>query len=167
MSFDPSSISNAILITAAFTSAFLAALWLSLIFWTYRDIHNRTQDTLVVILAVMIVAILSLPGILIYLILRPPLSTEEEYQRTLEEEALLQSIEDISYCPSCGFRIQNDWIICPQCHNKLKKSCKKCQKLIELSWDICPYCAAQSENLESPTNPMDKALQSLSFETEE
>ena len=55
----------------AFFGAFLAALWLSLIFWTLRDIRSRSHDKLVHILAAILVAVLNLPGIIIYLILRP------------------------------------------------------------------------------------------------
>ena len=102
MTFDPSFLSNFMLILTAWGGAFLAALWLSLIVWTYRDIRQRARDPLGRILAVLVVAVLFLPGIVIYLILRPLKTLEDEYQHTLEEEALLQSIEDIPLCPGCG-----------------------------------------------------------------
>ncbi len=51
----------------------------------------------------------------------PPRTLEEEYQRTLEEEALLQSIEDQAVCPGCERRIREDWIVCPTCQTKLRK----------------------------------------------
>ncbi len=57
--------------------------------WTYRDIRSRLRDPLIRVLAVLIVALLFLPGIVVYLILRPQRTLEEEYQHTLEEEALL------------------------------------------------------------------------------
>ena len=38
--------------------------------------------------------VLFIPGVLIYLLLRPPRTLEEEYLVTLEEEALLRAIED-------------------------------------------------------------------------
>ena len=71
MLFDPSSLSNLMLILTAWGAAFIAALWLSLVFWTYRDIRSRARDPLARILAVLVVAVLFLPGIIIYLILRP------------------------------------------------------------------------------------------------
>ncbi|MCJ7701110.1 MAG: hypothetical protein MUO62_05970, partial [Anaerolineales bacterium] len=88
MTFDTSFLSNFMLILTAWGGAFLAALWLSLIVWTYRDIRSRARDPLGRILAVLVVAVLFLPGILIYLILRPQRTLEDEYQNTLEEEAL-------------------------------------------------------------------------------
>lgn len=142
MTLNPAFLSNYILIATAFAGAFTAALWLSLIIWTYRDIKSRARDPLLRILAALIVAILFLPGVLIYLILRPPRTLEEEYERSLEEEALLQTIEDSSLCPGCSRHVREDWIACPNCHTKLKKTCPHCGRLIELSWNLCPYCAS-------------------------
>lgn len=142
MVFDPTNISNFILILSGFGGAFIAALWLSLVIWTYRDIKSRARDNLINILATLIVALLSLPGLLIYLVLRPQLTLEEEYQRSLEEEALLQAVENQSLCPGCERNIKEDWQICPNCHTRLKKRCLHCDKLMDLPWNVCPYCGA-------------------------
>ena len=82
MILDPTFVSNLILVLTGFGGAFLAALWISLVIWTYRDIRTRARDPLVQTLATLLVAVLNLPGILVYLILRPPRTLEEEYQRT-------------------------------------------------------------------------------------
>ncbi len=96
-----------------FAAAFLAALWLSLIFWVFRDIRSRSRDPFMRILAVIIVALLSLPGVLVYLILRPTRTLEEDYQHTLEEEALLQRLEAATLCPGCSRHVQKDWVASP------------------------------------------------------
>jgi len=140
MIFDPTLLSSVLLIATAFGGAFLAALWLALVVWTWRDIRSRARDPLAQVLAVLVVAALNLPGVLVYLILRPAHTLEEEYQRTLEEESLLASIEDQALCPGCERRVKEDWQVCPNCHTKLKKSCQACGKLMELPWNICPYC---------------------------
>jgi hypothetical protein len=140
MDLDISTLNNLTLILTAFSAAFVAALWLSLIIWTLRDIKTRTKDILFHILSMLIVAVLFLPGIVIYLILRPAHTIEEEYQKSLEEEALLQSIEENPLCPGCNRRIKENWIACPSCHTKLKKKCESCGALVELPWNLCPYC---------------------------
>jgi RNA polymerase subunit RPABC4/transcription elongation factor Spt4 len=140
MSFDPTFLNSSVLVLVAFGGAFLAALWLALIVWTWRDIRSRARDPLAQVLAVLEVAVLNLPGVLVYLILRPAHTLEEEYQRTLEEEALLASIEDQTLCPGCERRVRDDWQVCPNCHTRLKKPCPHCSKLMELPWNICPYC---------------------------
>ncbi|MFN3307967.1 MAG: zinc ribbon domain-containing protein [Anaerolineales bacterium] len=132
---------NLILILSAWGGAFLAALWFSLVIWTYRDIRQRTRDRLARILAILVVTVLFLPGMVIYWILRPPRTLEDEYQQTLEEEALLQSLEEAVLCPGCGRKTEADWMVCPSCHTKLRKQCHQCGRLLELAWNICPYCA--------------------------
>jgi Double zinc ribbon len=158
MIFDPASMSNFVLIMTAWGGAFIAALWLSLVIWTYRDIRRRARDPLARILAVLVVAVLFLPGIVVYLILRPPHTLEEEYQHTLEEEALLQAIEDASLCPGCGRRIKENWIVCPGCHTKLKKNCHQCGKLMELPWNLCPYCGTPAPGMRRESMTLEEAL---------
>ena len=53
MNFDPTSLSNFMLLLVTWGALFLAALWLSLIIWTYRDIRARARDPLGRILAVL------------------------------------------------------------------------------------------------------------------
>ncbi|RME89779.1 MAG: zinc ribbon domain-containing protein [Anaerolineae bacterium] len=161
MTFDPSSLSNLMLILTGFGGAFLVALWVSLVIWTYRDIRARARDPLVHVLSALLVAVLNLPGILVYLILRPPRTLEEEYQRTLEEEALLQALEEMPLCPGCERRVKEDWIVCPHCHTKLRKVCHKCGKLMELPWNICPYCGEPEPGVRREGISMDEALREL------
>ena len=161
MNFDPSALGDFLLILTAWAAAFIVALWLSLIFWTYRDIKARARDPLSRILAVLVVAVLFLPGILIYLTLRPAQTLEEEYQQTLEEEALLQAIEESPLCPGCGRRIKDNWTICPNCHTKLRKNCHHCGKLMELPWNICPYCGTPAPGMRREHLTLDEALRPL------
>lgn len=165
MSFDPEFLSNLLLILTGFGGAFLAALWVALVVWTYRDIRNRARDRLVHILAPLLVAVLNLPGVLVYLILRPQRTLEEEYQRTLEEEALLQEIEDQLLCPGCERRVKDEWQVCPNCQTKLRKACHACGKLMELPWNICPYCATPIPGIRREGMTMDEALRGLPIET--
>jgi len=160
MSLDPTVLKQLSLVATGFSVAFVAALWLSLIFWAFRDIRKRSRDPFMRILAVIIVAVLFLPGILIYLILRPSRTLEEEYQQSLEEEALLQTIEDASICPGCNRRIESAWLACPNCHTLLKKKCKTCGKVIALPWNLCPYCATPVEGVqkEQVTPPAEEQL---------
>lgn len=167
MPFDPSALSNFLLFLTAWGGAFLAALWLSLVIWTYRDVRGRTRDRLARILAVLVVAVLFLPGVVVYLILRPPRTLEEDYQHTLEEEALLQAIEDSSLCPGCGRRVRENWVVCPGCHTRLKKNCHQCGNLMELPWNLCPYCAAPAPGMRREGVTVEEALRSISVNGDE
>ncbi len=118
-----------------------AAAWLAMIIWTFRDMRARSRDLLAQVVVAAMVAVLTIPGLFIYLFLRPRETLAEAYERSLEEEALLQEIEEKPSCPGCRQRVHADWQVCPQCHTRLKKACTRCGKMLELSWDICPYCA--------------------------
>jgi RNA polymerase subunit RPABC4/transcription elongation factor Spt4 len=120
------------------------------------------------ILSALLVAVLNVPGVLVYLILRPQRTLEEEYQRTLEEEALLQALEDLPLCPGCERRVKDDWQVCPNCHTKLKKSCNECGQLMELPWNICPYCGASAPGMRHDTAvSMEAALKELGISDED
>ena len=144
-------ITDILLILIAFMGAFLAALWLSMVIWAFRDIRSRTRDIFAQILAALVVAILNLPGLLIYYILRPPETLAEAYTRSLEEEALLQGIEEADRCPGCGQRTLPEYIVCPTCHTKLKKACVHCGRGLQLRWTVCPYCGTAAVAAASPT----------------
>lgn len=163
MSFEPGFLNNLFLGLTAWGAAFLAAFWLSLIFWTYRDIKGRGKDPLIRLLAVLLVAVLFLPGIVVYLIMRPQQTLEEEYQQTLEEEALLRAIEETPHCPGCGRQTQPDWLVCPHCHTKQKKPCHHCGELMELAWNLCPYCGTPAPGMRREDVSLDEALQPISL----
>ncbi len=141
MPIDISALSETVLWTVTFVGAFLAALWLSLVIWTFRDMRARSRDILAQVMAALVVAVLLLPGLLIYLILRPPKTLAEQYEQSLEEEALLQEIEERRVCPGCNRQVDEAWQICPNCLTRLKKPCVSCERLIDLAWTVCPYCA--------------------------
>ena len=166
MTFDPTLFSNMFLVLTGFGGAFLVALWVALIIWTYRDIRTRSRDPLLQALAALLVAVLNIPGVLVYLILRQPRTLEEEYQRTLEEEALLQALEDLPLCPGCERRVKDEWQVCPNCHTKLKKNCHNCGKLMELPWNICPYCGTPAPGMRLESTSMDEALRNLKLDEE-
>jgi RNA polymerase subunit RPABC4/transcription elongation factor Spt4 len=126
----------------ALFGAFFLAFWVSLVIWTFRDVRSRSRDIFAQLLATLMVMVFNLPGLLFYFILRPQETLVEAYERSLEEEALLQDIEERLVCPGCKRKTQPDFIICPDCHTRLKKSCPNCRRLLHLKWNICPYCGA-------------------------
>ena len=155
---DPAALSNLMLILSAWGGAFLIALWVGLIFWTFRDVRSRTTDNLMRVLGVLVSGILFLPGVLIYLIIRPARTLEEEYQQTLEEEALLQAIESSHHCPGCSRRVKENWAVCPDCQTRIRKTCHHCTKLIELHWNVCPFCSTPVPGMRKEGLGIDEAL---------
>jgi RNA polymerase subunit RPABC4/transcription elongation factor Spt4 len=140
LSVDLQQFSGVLLGVVAILAAIGTALWISMIIWTYRDMRSRSRDVFAQILAALVVGVLNVPGLLVYLILRPQETLAQQYERALEEEALLQEIEEKKVCPGCSHPTKEEWRLCPYCHTKLKKTCTSCEQLLELAWPICPYC---------------------------
>lgn len=122
-------------------------LWLSIIVWVYRDIRDRTRDLGLQVLAVFVVMMFfpgfNLPGLALYLMLRPRETLEEAYARSLEEEALLREIGDEGICPSCRRFVERGWRVCPFCQTQLKDVCRECSQLLSFNWIVCPYCGRE------------------------
>jgi len=133
---------NLILILVVYVGVVFVALWLAMVVWSYRDMKARSRDSLAQLLVATLVLILNVPGLFIYILMRPRETLSEAYERSLEEEALLQEIEEKPTCPGCGQRVQNEWQVCPSCHTRLKKVCLNCRHLLDLSWTLCPHCAS-------------------------
>ena len=123
--------------------------------WTFRDIHARSRDILAQMLATLLVIALPVIGLVIYLMLRPRETLAEAYERSLEQEALLQAIEEPEVCPGCGQRVKGDYLYCPACHTRLKRACPACDRPLHLRWSLCPYCGAivAPQALEPVPNP--------------
>jgi RNA polymerase subunit RPABC4/transcription elongation factor Spt4 len=138
-------VSLVVLGLSAFAGAFLVALWISLVVWTFRDMRSRSRDAFAQLLAALMALVLGPLGALLYLLLRPRESLAEKYERSLEEEALLQDIEERQICPGCKQPIESDYLLCPICHTQLRQPCIKCERLIHPRWELCPYCGASQQ----------------------
>lgn len=128
---------------AAVILLYLAAVWVALVFWTYRDIRQRSRDPVIQTVAVLLVLLFFLPGHWVYLIVRPRYTLTELYERSLEEEALLQELEDQKACPTCRRRVQDDFLVCPSCRTQLKEPCRQCGRPLSYAWVACPYCGLE------------------------
>jgi hypothetical protein len=121
-------------------AAYLVVLWAATVLWTYRDIRMRSEDLSVQVLAVALVLLLPFGGLFLHLILRPPQTLAERYERTLEEEYLRRDIEERYVCPECQRAAEPDFLACPYCRTTLRRRCDDCERVLDLTWSICPYC---------------------------
>lgn len=130
-------------LAVAVIGAYFMAFWLGLVFWTYKDIRSRSRDIITHLLAVMLVIVFNLPGILLYLLLRPLDTISQRYERSLEEEAILHELDQSKLsCPSCRRTIEEDFLVCPFCQAVLKRGCSNCGRTLNMAWRACPYCTA-------------------------
>jgi RNA polymerase subunit RPABC4/transcription elongation factor Spt4 len=136
--------------------AYLVLLWAASVLWAYRDIRRRSEDVSVQVLAVSLVLLLPFVGIPLHMILRPPQTLAEKYERELEQEYLRRDIEEKYVCPECQRPIEPDFILCPHCHTNLRRRCGSCDRVVDLTWSVCPFCGADgaaSGSRQAPTIP--------------
>ena len=133
-----------ILNSAAFTLArqlcilFFIVLTIALVFWTYRDAQRRGAMGWFWALVVLVFNVF---GWLIYLVVRPPELAADARERDLVIRAKEISLQrDLESCPACYKPIEKDYLICPYCMKKLKKTCVECDRPLKLNWNVCPYC---------------------------
>lgn len=124
--------------------AYLAMLWIALAFYVLRDARRRSASMVFVGFAALLGFIPPFLGALVYLVIRPPRTLEEERTLALEELALAEPIPtgpEVRPCPSCGRDIDADFVICPYCRTQFSRCCVKCDRVLRLGWGVCPYCA--------------------------
>ena len=135
-------VARGIQVLIALSGAYLFALWVVLAIWAYRDIESRSKSVVTQVFSTLMVVLFFIPGVLLYMMLRPRETLDSTFQRSLEEEYLLQDLEEIPLCPSCQHYIHDDFVVCPNCRTELREACPACSRLVDLRWNICPYCAA-------------------------
>lgn len=130
--------------TTMMAKAMLVAMWLALVFWTYKDARRRITDPLMIGVAVATSLIFPYVGTLFYVILRPPEYLEDVLERDLEIRAREQElVGGANRCPACRNPVRDEFLVCPKCRRELKVACASCDKPLEPSWKICPYCATE------------------------
>lgn len=133
-----------ITLVAAILIAYAIVLWLGVVVWTYRDIRERTRDGWSQAVSLLLVVLFNIPGLFLYLILRPRETLAEAYERRLEAEALMRELpEERSACPSCERTVRDNFLTCPFCRADLREPCKSCGQLLDLTWIACPICGAE------------------------
>lgn len=137
-----------------FAIIYFFVIWLAILIWVVKDISNRTNSILLQILSILIILIFTPLGIFLYLLIRPSKTVFEQYYHEVEENLdILARIIDqktehqaatwSSDCPECGYEVQKDYIICPNCKHTLKYECEACKKEIRENWKVCPFCSTK------------------------
>jgi hypothetical protein len=132
---------NIFQIVATFLVAFLVVLWMTLCFWTFRDIQARTRDIIAQVFATLLVLFFNIPGVLLYILVRPKETLAQAYERSLQEEYMLQDLEEREICPTCRVKTQPDFQFCFNCRTRLRRECSNCGSMIKIKWANCPFCS--------------------------
>src|SRR6478752_3748535 len=133
---------------------YLIVIWLASAYWAFRDMQQRSDNPILPYVAaagiILFTPIFFILAVWIYKIVRPHEKIGEVWERNLAEEALLAEVESIHHCPGCERRIDDEWIICPNCRTRLKRVCPNCSRLVGMDWSLCAWCGKDFERREIP-----------------
>ena len=132
---------------------------LALVIWTFRDSRRRSRSWLVHCLGALLVLTFNLPGLLLYLLIRPSDTLAQQYDRSLEEAIFLQDLDKQLACPRCKRSVQPDFLVCPHCTAQLRKACSHCGAALSALWKACPYCGTAT-TLPAPT-PLSPVVEAI------
>ncbi len=114
----------------------LVIVYVLSIVWVTRDAYLRDANWYVW----GIVALVPIFGILAYCLLRPPLYQIDRDEQELEIAIKQRELMHYGECGMCGYPVESDYVLCPNCHTRLKNLCPVCHHALEPQWSICPYC---------------------------
>ncbi len=117
----------------------LVILYVLSIVWVVRDAYVRGTRWYVW----GVVALVPLIGAIAYSFLRPPLYQIDRDEQELEIAIKQRELMKYGECGNCGYPVESDYILCPNCHTRLKNLCPTCHHALEPAWTVCPYCATQ------------------------
>ncbi|MEE0706967.1 MAG: zinc ribbon domain-containing protein [Adlercreutzia sp.] len=124
---------------AAFTVVvvLLVILYVLSIVWVVRDAYMRGAQWYIWA----VVALVPVLGLIAYCLLRPPLLQLDRDEQELEIALKQRQLMKYGECATCGYPVEADYVLCPNCHTQLKNLCIRCNHALEPSWTVCPYCA--------------------------
>jgi hypothetical protein len=127
-------------------AGYVAVLWIATAYFVWRDARRRSSSPAFQLLALLLGFLPPFLGALVYLVIRPPRTLDEERAFALEEQSLRELESDpvaMRPCPSCGKDIEVDFIVCPYCRTQFARRCHGCDRVLRLGWAVCPYCAEE------------------------
>ena len=117
--------------------AVFVLLYVLCIVWVVRDAYLRGARWYLWA----VVSLIPVFGPLVYSIMRPPLMSADRDEQELELALKQRQLMKYGECSSCGYPVEADYVLCPQCHTQLKNLCARCDRALDPAWTVCPYCA--------------------------
>lgn len=138
--------SSLLYLGVALLAIYVALLAVGVAFNVVRDARRRSPSVLFAVFAFLLAFVPPFLGALIYLVIRPPRTLDEERALELEQQILAEPVTnepETRPCPTCGRDIEEDFVICPYCRTQFARKCAVCERTLRLGWPVCPYCAAE------------------------
>lgn len=129
----------------------LGVFWIVVLYWVWLDSGDRTSNKWARAGFVLLSFLLFIPGLIIYLLIRPPQTIEEIYWADLERRYLKYETAELGDCPRCGTQLFPGFTYCPTCRLVLKVKCPNCEVEMDKHYKYCPSCGYERrKKSESP-----------------
>lgn len=132
----------------AFVCVFIYVL---VVIWVARDAYQRGT----LWWAWALVSLVPIVGVIAYVLLRPSLMQIDRDEQELEVALKQRELMKYGECAKCGYPVQSDYIVCPNCRQRLKNVCANpaCGRPLDPSWNVCPYCAHPAPGRTAQASP--------------
>lgn len=118
----------------------LIAFWIVVLYWVWLDSGDRVANKGIRIAYVLLATVLFIPGLIIYLLIRPSQTIEEIYWADLERRYLKYETAELGDCPRCGAQLYPGFTFCPDCRLRIKIKCSVCEVEMDKKYKFCPSC---------------------------
>ncbi len=130
-------------------------LYVLSIVWVVRDAYMRGITWYIWA----IIALVPFLGVVAYCLLRPPMLQIDRDEQELEVALKQRQLMKYGECAVCGYPVEADYVLCPNCLTRLKNICPHCGHALEPTWGACPYCASTVDPLISPNSAQQRRQQ--------
>lgn len=145
--------------------------WFIVIGWVWNDVTERSTNRIFRAVSMLLVIFLNIPGLIIYMILRPRQTIAEIYWSDLERRYLRYETAELGDCDQCGYQLQPGFVSCPNCSAIIKVKCEGCGVYIDKGWRYCPFCSKKNGKVdkseELSADEMDKRVKETKKDVEE
>lgn len=118
---------------------YIVVLWAALTIWAAMDIFVRSRNWFVRIGSVLLVGLGFFFGFILYLIIRPQNTLDDQKIHELEERMMVSQTHTY-VCPACSEIVRDDFLFCSNCGLVVRKECPSCKLALEIIWQQCPFC---------------------------
>lgn len=116
----------------------LVFLYILSVIWSCRDASSRGIHP-----ALGLVSVIPLIGIIAYCLLRPGMLEADKTEQNLDLALKERQLQKYGECGHCGYPVESEYVLCPNCHQRLKNLCPTCHHALNPEWSVCPYCTTQ------------------------
>jgi RNA polymerase subunit RPABC4/transcription elongation factor Spt4 len=114
----------------------LGVLYVISIIWVIRDSYLRGANPVIW----GVISIVPYIGAFAYSMMRPPMLLSDKDEQAIDFALKKRELMKYGECAKCGYPVESDYLMCPNCGTQLKNECRNCNRALKPEWKVCPYC---------------------------